>query len=246
MMAKAVVHIHSDWSYDGDWSLPKIASFFGRMGYSLILTSEHDCTFDNERWEAYRRVCREASTDNTLIIPGLEYSDESNTIHVLVWGVLPFLGKNQMTGDLLQSVNDLKGICVLAHPSRRDAWQNLAPSWLPLFHGIEQWNRKFDGVAPSREAIALLNVNNTSQPFVGLDFHRANQLFPLSMMIRINDTLSEKSVIDALLNRQCYSLAFGISETWFRNGALAVFSRNLERIRSLISKKSSVSLMHKQ
>lgn len=29
---RVAAHVHSDWSYDGQWSLPKIAAAFGRFG----------------------------------------------------------------------------------------------------------------------------------------------------------------------------------------------------------------------
>ena len=121
-IAKAVSHIHSEWSYDAYWPLSKIAWFFEKIGYRLVLTNEHDRTFDNKRWEEYRNACCEASTDRILIVPGLEYSDVTNTIHVLVWGTLPFLGNNHNIETLLRKVNELNGICVLAHPSRKNAW----------------------------------------------------------------------------------------------------------------------------
>jgi hypothetical protein len=245
-IAKAVTHVHSEWSYDAAWSLSKIARFFEKVGFRIVLTAEHNCTFNNKRWDEYRIACHKASTDRILIIPGLEYSDNTNTIHVLTWGTLPFLGKNQTINTLLQKVNEMNGICVLAHPSRRNAWQYIDASWLPLLHGIELWNRKFDGLAASREAISLLKANCRLLPFVGLDFHRANQLFPLSMMIRINGTLSEDNVINAFHNRQYHSLAFGIPVIWFRNRILAFFTRTVERIRCFISRKLAINFMNKQ
>lgn len=85
VIAKAAVHIHSNWSHDGKWTLSRIADFFSKIGYRIVLTSEHDATFDNDRWQAYRDACRAASTDKFLLVPGMEYSDASNTVHVLVW-----------------------------------------------------------------------------------------------------------------------------------------------------------------
>jgi hypothetical protein len=236
VIAKAVVHIHSAWSYDGNWELPRIADLFGRRGYDVVLTAEHDRTFNEQRWEDYKKACREASTARTLIVPGIEYSDETNTIHVLVWGVPVFLGNNQPTGDLLRKATGKNGICVLAHPSRCEAWKKLDSSWLPLFHGIELWNRKFDGIAPSREASGLLKVPGTSTAFVGLDFHRINQLFPLTMMIQINGTLSAENVFTALRTGNSCPLALGISALRFTGGFLSPVAAAADRIRRLIAK----------
>lgn len=237
LTVKAAVHIHSNWSYDGKWTLSRIANFFSKIGYQLVFTSEHSNTFDNDRWEMYRKACQEVSTDRILIIPGLEYSDQTNTIHILVWGALPFLGINKSIERLIIEVKELNGICVFAHPTRRNAWRNIDPSWIPLFDGIEQWNRKSDGIAPSREAITLLNTYSACMPFVSLDFHQSNQLYPLSMIFRNIGDLSEDNVISALRNKQCCARAFGISVNWFREGVLASLTKSAEQLRNLISKK---------
>lgn len=236
LIVKAVAHIHSEWSYDGSWTLSRIAHFFSRFGYDLVLTAEHDRTFDNQRWEDYKKACREVSTKKILVIPGIEYSDENNIIHVLTWGVSEFLGTNQPTVDILNKVFKKNGICVLAHPSRHDAWQKLDSSWLPLFHGIELWNRKFDGITPSRDAITLLEVSGKAIPFVGLDFHRGNQLFPLSMMIQVNNTLSANNVFNALRTGNSYPLALGISALRFTKGFMSFCAKSANRIRRQIAK----------
>jgi len=236
MLVRAVVHVHSEWSYDGAWTLEKIANLFRRLNCKVILMSEHDISFDHTRWESYQKACAKLSDEGLLIIPGIEYSDENNAIHVLTWAVAEFLGNNQPTGNILEKVNEKNGICVFAHPSRHEAWQRLDSSWLPLFHGIEFWNRKFDGIAPSREASDLLKLSGKSTPFVGLDFHRINQLFPLSMMIHVKGTLSKDNVFTALRTGQSYPLAMGVSALRFTDGFLSSSVKVADRIRRLASK----------
>lgn len=236
MTVKAVLHIHSAWSYDGKWNLSKIANFFGTLGYDLILTAEHDRTFDDESWVDYQKACLKASTKRTLIIPGMEYSDADNIVHILVWGVSEFLGKNLKTGDLLQKANIKKGICVLAHPGRRNAWQKLEKSWIPLLHGIEIWNRKFDGIAPSQEAVEILRANHRIVPFAGLDFHQANQAYPLSMSIVIDGTLSTENVFHALRKSQCAPMVYGLSATHFTKGMPFSISKIADRARRTLSR----------
>jgi hypothetical protein len=236
MIVKAITHLHSEWSYDGAWNLSKITRIFGRLGYGLILTTEHDLTFDNKRWKEYKKACYEESTKKILIIPGIEYSDGKNNIHVMVWGVSEFLGNNQIIVDILNKVKKQNGICVLAHPSRRKAWQVLNKEWMPLFDGIELWNRKFDGIAPSREANDLLKSYSKAIPFVGMDFHRVNQLFPLSMMIQVDGTLSVDNVIHALRNGNSYPIALGISALRFTEGFLSYSVTCAEFIRRITAK----------
>lgn len=235
LIVKAVTHIHSEWSYDGHMTITRIVKLFDKLGYDIVLTAEHDRTFDNNRWENYKNSCCEASTKRTLIVPGIEYSDANNAVHILVWGVSEFLGKGQETGHLLQKANEKNGICVLAHPGRRDAWQQLAKSWVPFLHGIEIWNRKFDGIVPSQNAIDLLRTYSTVTPFAGLDLHQINQLFPLSMMLEINGDLSVENVLSALRSSTCHPLAFGFSTSYFTNGFLFSFAKIVDSIRRKIS-----------
>jgi hypothetical protein len=189
------------------------------MGFSAVLTTEHDESLDDDRWKGYRQACAEVSTCRIVVVPGVEYSDASNTVHMLVWGDrMPFLGARKDTDLLLRDVRHLGGLAVLAHPTRKDAWERFDVTWAPFLLGIEQWNRKVDGIAPSREAAALLRMMSGLVPFVGLDFHRWNQFYPLSMGLRVDGNLSEKTVLMALRDRRAIANAYGISLRRFTTG----------------------------
>lgn len=208
MLLPAACHVHSCWSYDGVWSLPSIAAEFGRRGYRIIMMSEHDRGFSESRRLLHRKACAEASGDNVFLLPGIEYSDADNVVHVLVWGPVPFLGEGMPTAELLKAVRSWNGVAVLAHPARRNAWRLYDPRWAEDLNGIELWNRKTDGWAPSRNAPSLLK-NSGVAAFVGMDFHDRRQLFPLAMRLDIRTALNEQSVLDCLRTRRCYATAFG-------------------------------------
>jgi predicted metal-dependent phosphoesterase TrpH len=90
---RVAAHVHSDWSYDGSWNLADLARAFHRRGYSAVLMAEHDRGFDSGRWAAYRAACAEASArGGAILVPGIEYSDSANDVHIPVWGDIPFLG----------------------------------------------------------------------------------------------------------------------------------------------------------
>jgi hypothetical protein len=234
MIARAAVHVHSDWSHDGKWPLSKLASLFKRMGCSVMMTSEHGESFDPDRWQQYREACLTAGSSTLLIVPGIEYSDPANVVHVLVWGSqIPFLGPVEDIGRLLNKVYAVQGITVLAHPSRKDAWKRVDSSWEPLLLGIEQWNRKVDGVAPSAEAAALLKQSCRMLPFVGLDFHRSNQLFPLTMRLQVGSVLREEDVMMALREKRASAEAFRISLEYFAGGTCGRVMTAAEHLRGL-------------
>ncbi len=234
MTVRAATHVHSDWSYDGRWPLSIIPTVFRKAGYHCVLTTEHDVTFSNSRWQSYRKACIENSTDDFLIVPGIEYSDRHNIVHVMVWGNIPFLGVGRRTEELLQEVKELEGVAVLAHPSRRNAWQKYETNWASLLLGIEQWNRKTDGVAPSREAMHLLKQETGLLPFVGLDFHRANQFFPLYMAFQIKGRLTEKKVLDELRSKRIELKMAGVSTKHLSNGIFYEATNGAEKLRRIL------------
>ena len=226
---RVAAHVHSDWSYDGSVSLRDLAHAFGRRGYDAVLVAEHDRGFDDQRWTAHRAACARASTSRTVLVPGIEYSDAANAVHVPVWGASRFLGEGRETLALLRAARAARGFALLAHPSRRSILETLDPAILRAVDAIELWNRKYDGYAPSREAGAVLARQPGLLPFVSLDFHTARQFHPLAMLLDIEGAPSEASVCRALACRRARPKAFGIDARRLADGAAAPAIRGLER-----------------
>ncbi len=229
-MIPAICHVHSTWSYDGKWTLPDLAALFAERGTRILLLSDHDRGFDPARWRAHRDACRAASTNGITIVPGMEYSDVANRVHVLVWGVDRFLGENQPTGRLLQQVRENNGVAVLAHPTRRGAWKVFEREWATGLCGVEIWNRKTDGWAPSPDAARVLEGTDLV-PFVGLDFHDRNQLFPLAMELDLSGPITEGTVLDAVRQRRCRATAFGLPAARLANAPARTLFRSAESLR---------------
>jgi predicted metal-dependent phosphoesterase TrpH len=240
MLARAATHIHSEWSHDGAWSVIKIAHLFRCLNYHAIFMAEHDVSLDEISWTLYCKECRQASRDKFLVIPGIEYSDPSNSIHVLVWGIEQFLGKRMPIQHTLAKTKDLGGIAVWAHPIQKNTQESFRPEWFKLLFGIEEWNRKADGIAPSEEATQLRKEYDLV-PFYGLDFHRLNQLFPLGMNILIDNCLTVTNVISAVSKRQCYPELIGVPPALttriLENNLLVNLEAGRRLIRSCIKRK---------
>jgi hypothetical protein len=225
-MIKAACHVHSEWSYDGKWPLAKLAAEFGRRGYQVLLTTEHDRGFTQATLIEYRKACAQASNEHVLIVPGIEYSDADNTIHILVWGPIPFFGEALPTTELLDKVAAARGIAVFAHPSRKEAWKKFDSQWSSNLTGVEIWNRKTDGWAPSKATATLLQQTSLL-PFVGMDFHTQRQFFPLATELAIHAPVTETSVLECLKLRRCRSTALSRSleeflpQGWRRAGVQA-------------------------
>lgn len=201
-------HVHSDLSYDGSVTLEALGDKFSRAGYRVLLMTEHDRGFSPERLRQLRQRCDAVSTKDILVVPGIEYSDASNQVHILTWGDVPFLGENLPTTETLHKVKEAGGVAVFAHPFRRNAWQRFEPSWGEALAGIEVWNRKYDGFAPNHIAQEL-QQRVGAIPFVGLDFHTQRQFFPLAMAMEIDSAVTEKSVLECIRARRLNPRVFG-------------------------------------
>jgi PHP domain len=239
MEVLAACHVHSKWSYDGSWSLDALSARFSRRGYRILMMTEHDRGFTAARLNEYREACSRASSSKIVVIPGIEYSDAANRVHVLVWGPVPFLGEGLPTSEMLEAVKAAKGLAVLAHPSRRDAWKSFEPSWVDRLLGIEVWNRKYDGWAPSQTAPALLRTASAI-PFVGLDFHTQRQSFPLAMSLDIQADVSEDTVLESLRLRRCYPRALGFLRNHTSFSEASVLLRMAEQ-----SRRTAVSIIRR-
>lgn len=209
MSALAVSHVHSSWSYDGSWSLEALATAFQQRGYRIMMMTEHDRGFSAARLADYRRACAACSTSSLFVLPGIEYSDAENRVHVLVWGPVPFLGAGLPTDEMLDAVAHHGGVAVLAHPERQAVWESFKPEWQQRLLGIEVWNRKYDGWAPSERGASLVGRAGRI-PFVGLDFHMSRQFFPLGMRLGVDGPVDEDSVLAALRAGRCAATAFGV------------------------------------
>jgi hypothetical protein len=232
---RAAVHIHSEWSYDGSWALEDLSAELKRRGYDAMLMAEHDRGFDQERWLAYRHACAAATARvGILVVPGIEYSDPENVVHVPVWGKdLPFLGEGRCTADLIAEAAEAGGAPMLAHPERRDAWNRVERQSVERLVGIEVWNRKYHGWAPGSLARKLCTDNEGVTPFFGLDFHTQRQFFPLAMCIDVDTAATPADVVEALLQRRCHPLAFGVDGGRFLRGPGLGAARAAERSRKM-------------
>lgn len=229
--ARVIAHVHSEWSDDAALPLEYIARSFARIGADVLLMCEHDRGFSRAQWVSYQKACSSVSSSRLLVVPGIEYQDSDNIVHIPVWGQdIPFLGKSRATMDLLQAVDDVNGVAVFAHPGRRKAYLRYRNEWAPFLSGVEVWNRKYDGVAPNSPSTAL--GKQESLPFfVSLDFHTRRQMFPLFTTVDIDGPLSVGTVVEALRAGHFHPSLLGIPVERFLDGPLNAMARLFEYVR---------------
>lgn len=210
-MHRIALHNHSDWSYDGSWSLPAIARLFGAAGFDAVMMSEHDTGFDPASFGAYREACAAASTKRCKIIPGIEYSSPDNRIHILTWGLEHFLAEHRPVLETLEAVKAAGGVAIFAHPVRKEAWSLFESDWVPLLSGIELWNRKSDGIVPGRQAQSMIKEHGLPAT-VGCDFHRLRNFYPLSNRLPVMASgVTEEGLVAAIAAGSLAPYAFGSS-----------------------------------
>jgi predicted metal-dependent phosphoesterase TrpH len=236
-IVRAAAHVHSEWSHDASWTLPEIAAAFTKRRYDVVLLSEHSGHFAAADWDGYVAACAAASTDKILLVPGIEYNDEDNVVHVPVWGDLPFFGQQPDIATLLGKVHAEDGISVIAHPWRHDAWKRYDPAWAQHLTALEVWNRKYDGLAPSRSAVELARRDGLRE-FVSLDFHTSRQFFPLAMALRLpgdpDDAVSRDTVHGALRSGAFDPMVFSQSALRFLRGPALRTLETLESARRAV------------
>ncbi len=222
--------MHSEWSYDAKLPLGEVAALFRRKRYDAVFMCEHDLGFTAERLRQYVAACANASVDGPLLIPGIEYADAEDRVHIPVWGPVPFLGERVRTARLLAQVAEHGGASVLAHPVRRDAWEIIDPDWLRLCTGIEIWTRKWDGWAPNPRASRWAD-NHGLVGVAALDLHSPGQTFPLAMELEITSPLSGEACVDALREGRCRAVIAGLPALPLSRGGLGMTARAVEHLR---------------
>lgn len=228
---KVAAHVHSTWSYDGEWSLDRIAQTFTGLGYGAVLMAEHDKNFDQARWQEYRLACAAVSTADIVLVPGIEYSDAENIVHAVVWGAdVSFLGTGRPTLETLRAAGEQDTAVLLAHPWRAGAISRFRPEWAPLLSATEIWNRKSDGIAP-RAAARFFAERHGLAPFASLDFHCARQLFPLAMGMDLSGAPSTASIVRSIRGGACHPEFLGLPALAFTRGPQGGSLRTLERVR---------------
>lgn len=227
-------HIHTSWSDDSDWELPRLRRWLRAAGYDGALVCDHDRTMTQGRLDDLVAACRSASDERFMFVPGVEYQDPDHVVHVPVWGETTFFGRSPDIDELLDHAVAHGRAAVLAHPARRDAWRRFRPAWADRLRGIEVWSRKYDGLAPNGWAASTARRHGLA-PYVALDYHGPRQLFPLAM--HVDTPLDEGRVTAALAHGETTPRAIGIDPGAFEQGLLGRAASGAESGRSWLAPK---------
>jgi len=172
-LLKGLIHVHSNYSYDGQHSIHEIAQLGRERGYSFIGMTEHSDTLDKEKVALYVEECRKVSSPECLIIPGIEFSCDNN-LHLIGLGVRHYTdSKNPL--EVSAFIQQEGGVAIIAHPKRYN--YHIPSELAAALDGIEVWNACYDGrFVPNDRSLNLLKNfrkrKGSLLAFGGQDLHR--------------------------------------------------------------------------
>jgi len=204
IMAKVgIIHVHSNFSYDGQHTLDEIASFAKKRGYSFVGMTEHSDTFDEHKMSHFVQQCRRLSGPSLLMIPGLEFTCDDN-LHLLALGTDRFTAtKNPIS--VARFIAAQGGLAILSHPSRYDYRMPLGLE--TEITGIEIWNASYDGrFLPNERSIELWQALRRRNPSLcalgGQDLHKITAHCHVKMMVPC-DQLRQETILQKLKEANC-------------------------------------------
>lgn len=189
---EGLFHVHSDYSHDGILSLQDLAAFCTEKQYDFIFLTEHAESFNESKMQAYVQECDCLSSQEVILIPGLEFGfREYPGLHLLGIGIREYIGEGDIVATL-NRIHEQKGLSVVAHPSRNGHF--LPDEIRTKISGIEIWNAAYDSrFLPHHTSLRLFTElkkkNSALIALGGLDMHDISGFRDLT--IRINGLSNE-------------------------------------------------------
>jgi hypothetical protein len=200
MRIRGALHLHSTFSYDGKLPLEDIAALYRERGFQFVAFTEHSQDMNVAKVGAFCRMARELSSEQFLMIPGIEYSC-AGMVHIAGIGCVRLFDSSD-AAEVASCIRTAGGFAVLAHP-RRIAW-NCSAELLNCVNAAELWNVRYDGkFLPSPAALEFFNQGRALNPkllaAVGDDFHSFGGFYPLAVVLDV-DALSREAIVRRLIH----------------------------------------------
>lgn len=197
---RGVLHLHSTYS-DGACSLAQLAELARAAGLDFLVPADHDTYLDRDRLARYVAECAGLSSDDLLIVPGVEFEREGR--HVVAFGPDGLLARL----DAVTVVNDPAsvraqgGFTIWAHPALTFSPTLHKPLQLP-YDAWEIWNLRADGAHPCVPLRRALRRRSPRlwpvRPLAGADFHGGSSLGAAGLSVSLSTALSSVTLCEAL------------------------------------------------
>src|SRR5262245_50531957 len=149
---KALLHVHSNYSYDGQPTLEALAAWGASRQLDAIFLTEHTNDFDSNKMQKFVRHCEDLAKEPCRLVPGLEFPVRGG-FHLLGLSLRVFEPVVEPLAAV-RFIHEQGGLAVLAHPARyKGTWPDAA--MLAELDGIEVWNARYDGrFVPSERVLS--------------------------------------------------------------------------------------------
>ena len=202
---RGIMHVHSNYSFDGTLSLPEIKEICTKNKLSFAVLTEHADgeQFTPEKMGGFLKECESLSDNSFVFIPGLEY--ECERMHVLAIGAGEYLIEDNLT-NLMEKINKSGSLAVLAHAKY---YEEIPYDKLSNLDGLEAWNSRYDGrYSPSKKSLFILakfrEQNKDLPAYCGLDMHKKHSFGALTTTVEA-DGLTKEKILEALKQKRFYS-----------------------------------------
>jgi len=160
---KADLHIHSNFSDDGESTVEQIIEAAVEKGLGCISVTDHN------NFEAYEKI---KDNGKVIVIPGIEVSSKEG--HILAYGISRDISRGMTIKDTIDAIHEAGGVAFAAHPYRW--WSGLGEKNVLSnnFDGIEARNARSTSSGNRRaEALAARAGKPVS---AGSDAHIPSQI----------------------------------------------------------------------
>lgn len=192
------MHLHTEYSYDGNYTLSDIAGLAKKHGHSFILLTEHNDDFNDDKMKRFVSACKHFSSDSMLIIPGLEVNCDFGR-HILALGVTRRI-ETASPDHVVESIKENGGLAIIPHPCLYQFRSFLASA--ENLNGVEVWNSRYDGTwAPNPRSFSLLRRLRHENPnifaYAGQDAHSLSDVSDLRVTMEL-ESITEYEILFSL------------------------------------------------
>jgi len=195
VIAKGIVHCHSELSYDCKTPIGELRDFLAGQGLQFVALTDHDRDVTAEEFREFAARCLEHSDADFVVIPGIEVRCSDGT-EIAGLGV-PDLPERGTPEHVVQQIRELGGYTIWVHPRKR---KRPIVTCLEC-DAVEVLNGKLDGtLAPDLSLVRLVRKERVGGRVVhaifGLDMH--DELQPRSVWIECDASkLGPEAIIDS-------------------------------------------------
>lgn len=219
---KADLHIHTHHSGDNEQRLEEIFNTVKQLGLGAIGVTDHNTLRGGLE-------AKESAPPGLIVVPGVEVTSEEG--HILAYNVSGEVPRGLSVAETIDSIHQLGGIAVAAHPFR--AWSGLGREVIlrNRFDAIEAINGR-NTRSGNRRGVQL--AHRAHLPMIaGSDAHRAEKIGE-ALTIFPDDCHTVEDLIKAILDGRTYveGVGRGTRET-FRYGSRSIsqwLGRGMKRL----------------